>query len=59
MSVLIIAVGLTVRLGYWILMRGVTRRTQGWIQGGARGRAAGRRPAALETLPPPGTADGV
>jgi len=30
MSVLIIAVGLLVRLGYWALLRGVTRRTQAW-----------------------------
>jgi len=30
MSVLIIAVGLGVRLAYWALMRGVTRRTQAW-----------------------------
>jgi iron(III) transport system permease protein len=33
MSVLIIAVGLAVRLGYWALMRGVTRRTQAWRAG--------------------------
>ncbi|MBI4636874.1 MAG: putative 2-aminoethylphosphonate ABC transporter permease subunit [Candidatus Rokubacteria bacterium] len=32
MSVLIIAVGLTVRLVYWALMRGVTRRTQAWTR---------------------------
>src|SRR5712671_6041403 len=31
MSVLIIAVGLTVRFGYWALMRGVNRRAQGWL----------------------------
>ena len=30
MSVLIIAVGLVVRLVYWALLRGVTRRTQAW-----------------------------
>jgi iron(III) transport system permease protein len=30
MSVLIIAVGLGVRLAYWALMLGVTRRTQAW-----------------------------
>ena len=30
MSVLIIAIGLAVRLVYWWLMMGVTRRTQGW-----------------------------
>ena len=35
MSVLIIAVGLAVRLGYWALMRGVNRRTQAWLLGGA------------------------
>ena len=32
MSVLIIAIGLGVRLGYWALMRGVTRRTQACTQ---------------------------
>jgi iron(III) transport system permease protein len=32
MSVLIVAVGLGVRLGYWCLMRGVIRRTQAWTQ---------------------------
>ncbi len=31
MSVLIIAVGLGVRLLYWGLMRGITRRTQTWV----------------------------
>ena len=30
MSVCIIAIGLTVRLGYWSLMRRVSRRTQAW-----------------------------
>jgi iron(III) transport system permease protein len=30
MSVCIIAIGLTVRLAYWALMRGVDRRTQAW-----------------------------
>jgi hypothetical protein len=30
MSVLIVAIGLGVRLGYWALLRGVTRRTQAW-----------------------------
>ena len=30
MSVCIIAIGLAVRLGYWALMRGVSRRTQAW-----------------------------
>src|SRR5712664_1459510 len=30
MSVLIIATGLTVRMLYWALMRGVSRRTQAW-----------------------------
>jgi iron(III) transport system permease protein len=32
MSVLIIAIGLGVRLLYWIAMKGVTRRTQAWTQ---------------------------
>jgi iron(III) transport system permease protein len=31
MSVLIIAIGLAVRFGYWALMRGVNRRTQAWL----------------------------
>ncbi len=35
MSVLIIATGLAVRCLYWLLLRGVTRRTQAWTQGGA------------------------
>jgi iron(III) transport system permease protein len=35
MSICIIAIGLTVRLGYWALMRGVNRRTQGWLRPGA------------------------
>ena len=30
MSVCIVAIGLTVRLGYWALLRGVERRTQAW-----------------------------
>jgi iron(III) transport system permease protein len=30
MSVLIVATGLTVRLVYWALLRGVNRRTQAW-----------------------------
>ena len=30
MSVCIIAIGLTVRVAYWALMRGVSRRTQAW-----------------------------
>jgi len=30
MSVLIVAIGLVVRLVYWALLRGVTRRTQAW-----------------------------
>jgi iron(III) transport system permease protein len=34
MSVLIIATGLAVRSVYWLAMRGVTRRTQAWTQGG-------------------------
>jgi iron(III) transport system permease protein len=32
MSVLIIGIGLLVRLVYWFLMRGVTRRTQAWTR---------------------------
>jgi iron(III) transport system permease protein len=40
MSVLIIAVGLGVRLGYWALMRGVTRRTQAWRAVGEEEREA-------------------
>jgi iron(III) transport system permease protein len=35
MSVLIIAIGLAVRLLYWLAMKGVTRRTQAWTQAGA------------------------
>ncbi|MBI1727265.1 MAG: putative 2-aminoethylphosphonate ABC transporter permease subunit [Candidatus Rokubacteria bacterium] len=35
MSVLIIATGLAVRSVYWLAMRGITRRTQAWTQGGA------------------------
>jgi iron(III) transport system permease protein len=31
MSVLIIAVGLCVRFGYWAVLRGVNRRTQAWL----------------------------
>jgi len=34
MSVLIIAVGLLVRLLYWSLMRGVSRRAQAWMAPG-------------------------
>ena len=30
MSVCIIVIGLTVRIGYWALLRGVNRRTQAW-----------------------------
>ncbi len=30
MSVVIVAVGLAVRLGYWALVRNITRRTQSW-----------------------------
>jgi len=40
MSVCIIAVGLGVRVGYWLLMRGITRRTQAWLDPAAAG--AGR-----------------
>ena len=32
LSVLIISVGLAVRFGYWLLMRGVTRRSQAWTR---------------------------
>ena len=39
MSVLIIALGLAVRFGYWGLMRGVNRRAQAWLQGAADGDA--------------------
>ncbi len=42
MSVMIIAIGLAVRLAYWAVMRGVNRRTQGWLGGGAH-RVAGER----------------
>jgi iron(III) transport system permease protein len=35
MSVLIIGIGLLVRLVYWALLRGVTRRTQAWTVAGA------------------------
>jgi iron(III) transport system permease protein len=41
MSVCIIAIGLAVRLVYWALMRGVSRRTQAW-----------REPAQAATLQP-------
>jgi iron(III) transport system permease protein len=34
MSVLIVAVGLTARLLYWALLRGVQRRTQAWRAAG-------------------------
>jgi hypothetical protein len=32
MSVLIIATGLTVRMLYWLAMRGITARTQAWMR---------------------------
>ena len=32
MSVLIIGIGLAVRFLYWLVLRGVTRRTQAWMQ---------------------------
>jgi iron(III) transport system permease protein len=38
MSVLIIAVGLAVRFGYWALMRGVNRRAQAWLVSGVSER---------------------
>jgi iron(III) transport system permease protein len=41
MSVLIIAVGLCVRFGYWALLRGVNRRTQAWLLRPAEVLAAG------------------
>jgi iron(III) transport system permease protein len=41
MSVLIIAVGLGVRLSYWALMRGLTRRTQAWTRPRAEEGPAG------------------
>jgi len=42
MSVLIIATGLTVRMLYWLAMRGVTSRTQAWTRGAAaEGEPAG------------------
>jgi iron(III) transport system permease protein len=48
MSVCIIAIGLTVRLAYWALMRGVSRRTQAWREpAGATTLAEGRREATL------------
>jgi iron(III) transport system permease protein len=42
MSVLIIAIGLGVRLGYWALTRGVTPRTQGWLGAGSGSDGGGR-----------------
>jgi iron(III) transport system permease protein len=42
MSVLIIGVGLLVRLGYWALLRGVTRRTQAWTTSTAHPEAGPR-----------------
>jgi iron(III) transport system permease protein len=33
MSVLIIAIGILVRTGYWLLVRGVVQRSQAWRQG--------------------------
>ncbi len=43
MSVLIITIGLVVRFLYWLAMRGVTRRTQAWIQAPAeRAEAPGK-----------------
>ena len=44
MSVLIISVGLAVRVGYWALMRGVSRRTQAWLGRPAAADAAPSRP---------------
>jgi iron(III) transport system permease protein len=33
LSVLIIGIGLLVRLTYWMVLRGVVRRTQAWTTG--------------------------
>jgi iron(III) transport system permease protein len=41
MSVLIIAIGLLVRLVYWALLRGVTRRTQAWTAAAPESTPAG------------------
>jgi iron(III) transport system permease protein len=44
MSILIVAAGLVVRFLYWLLMRGVTRRTQAWLPGpAAEGKPAEAR----------------
>jgi iron(III) transport system permease protein len=43
LSVLIILVGLGVRLVYWWLMRGITRRTQAWTAPGAEAAAPAAR----------------
>src|SRR5262249_25926664 len=37
-SALVSAVGLTVRFGYWALMRGVNRRAQAWLVAGVSDR---------------------
>jgi iron(III) transport system permease protein len=43
MSVCIIAIGLAVRVAYWALLRGITRRTQAWTRPAAE--RAGDAPA--------------
>jgi iron(III) transport system permease protein len=32
MSVCIVGIGIAVRVGYWLLLRGITRRTQAWTR---------------------------
>jgi iron(III) transport system permease protein len=44
MSVLIVLIGIAVRSGYWLLMRGVVRRTQAWREGGAPAEATALEP---------------
>jgi iron(III) transport system permease protein len=43
MSVLIIAIGLCVRFGYWAVLHGVDRRTQAWLLRPAEVAAADSR----------------
>jgi iron(III) transport system permease protein len=47
MSVCIIAIGLTVRLAYWALLRGVNRRTQAWREPGESTRLSKNSEATL------------
>ncbi|MGH7384844.1 MAG: putative 2-aminoethylphosphonate ABC transporter permease subunit [Candidatus Rokuibacteriota bacterium] len=47
MSVCIIAIGLAIRLAYWALMRGVSRRTQAWREPGEGTTLSERREATL------------